>query len=894
MQRRILIFICSALLGLMITFNLPVRSRSVGFAQSQVPPALELALEGQQLYQVGKLSEAADIWQQAADAYDAEGDHTGTMKSLINQSQALQDLGLYPRACKSLLRAFEVENADCSEEQIDGVIRKFGRNSESKLTVDQGIGLRSLSDVLRRKGMLTKSQKLLQFSWLGTQDSPESGATLLSLGNVERALGNQTRDRWNYDQITEIIERQSPEIALEPYQSAFKAYQQAAIQSVPSITQLQGQVNHLSLLLEIEKWWGQQTDRRIASWQRLEQSESSEEATNFLAALNATLDKSRELLLVQIESSLTQISPSHAGIYAQVNLAQSLTSLKQTDKVELLLNNSLKQAMSLQDQRAETYVLGYLGKFQAQQGQLQSAIALTNQALILAQEQNINGDAREISYLWQSQLGQLLEKQGKRQDAIAAYTAAFNILQSLRTDLNANNEVVQFDFRQEVQPVYLKLADLLLQLDSNELKPLTSIKFTGTQQQSEIQSDNNLELARKVIESLQLAELDNFFQDPCSQVSDLAISIDDLDSQAAIIYPIVLADRLEVIFSLPGKPLKRFKVAIAESEVNQTLDRLYDTLYNRSVDNSAINIFSTTPLDPQEFKENTQKLLPILRQIYSWLIEPLETELDSNQIKTLVFVPNGRLQSLPMSALYDGQQYLLEKYSVALAPSLQLIDSRPIKREKLKVLAAGVSEQVEIQGEIFPPLGNVPQELDQIKTAFPASQKLLNKEFTTASIKSQLQSNFPVIHLATHGLFSSDPKKTFIVTGDRNIINVDQLSRLLGSENAFQPELIVLSACETATGDERAILGLAGVAIRSGTRSTLATLWSVGDASTAKLMGQFYRELENPEISKVHALQNAQLSLLKSLRSNPTLPELKQLPPHPYYWASYVLVGNWR
>jgi len=886
MQRRILIFICSALLGLMITFNLPVRS--------QVPPALELALEGQQLYQVGKLSEAADIWQQAADAYDAEGDRTGTMKSLINQSQALQDLGLYPRACKSLLRAFEVENADCSEEQIDGVIRKFGRNPESKLTVDQGIGLRSLSDVLRRKGMLTKSQKLLQFSWLGTQDSPESGATLLSLGNVERALGNQTRDLWNYDQITEIIERQSPEIALEPYQSAFKAYQQAAIQLVPSITQLQGQVNHLSLLLEIEKWWGQQTDRRIASWQRLEQSESSEEATNFLAALNATLDKSRELLLVQIESSLTQISPSHAGIYAQVNLAQSLTSLKQTDKVELLLNNSLKQAISLQDQRAETYVLGYLGKFQAQQGQLPSAIALTNQALILAQEQNINGDAREISYLWQSQLGQLLEKQGKRQDAIAAYTAAFNILQSLRTDLNANNEVVQFDFRQEVQPVYLKLADLLLQLDSNELKPLTSIKFTGTQQQSEIQSDNNLELARKVIESLQLAELDNFFQDPCSQVSDLAISIDDLDSQAAIIYPIVLADRLEVIYSMPGKPLKRFKVAIAQSEVNQTLDRLYDTLYNRSVDNSAVNIFSTTPLNPQEFKENTQKLLPILRQIYSWLIEPLETELDSNQIKTLVFVPNGRLQSLPMSALYDGQEYLLEKYSVALAPSLQLIDSRPIKREKLKVLAAGVSEQVEIQGEIFPPLGNVPQELDQIKTAFPASQKLLNKEFTTASIKSQLQSNFSVIHLATHGLFSSDPKKTFIVTGDRNIINVDQLSRLLGSENAFQPELIVLSACETATGDERAILGLAGVAIRSGTRSTLATLWSVGDASTAKLMGQFYRELENPEITKVNALQNAQLSLLKSLRSNPTLPELKQLPPHPYYWASYVLVGNWR
>ena len=886
MRRRILIFICSALWGLAVTFNLPARS--------QVPQALKLALEGQQLYQVGKLSEAADIWQQAADAYDSKGDRTGTIKSLINQSQALQDLGLYPKACKTLLRAFEVKNADCSEAQIEEVIHKFGHNRESKLTLNQGIGLRSLSDVLRRKGMLTESQKLLQFSWLGTKDSPESGATLLSLGNLERALGDLTRDRWNYDQITEIIERQSPELALEPYQSAFKAYQQTAIQSVPSITQLQRQVNHLSLLLEIEKWWRQQTERRIASWQRLDQFELSEQATNFLAALNAELNQSRETLLVQIESSLTQISPSHAGIYAQINLAQSLMELKQTDKVELLLNNSLKQALTIQDKRAETYVLGYLGEFKAQQGQLQNAIALTNQALILAQEQNLNGDAREIAYRWQSQLGQLLEKQGKLQDAIAAYTEAVNILQSLRTDLNVNNEVVQFDFRQEVQPVYLKLADLLLQLDSNELTPLASINFAGTQQQSEIQSDNNLELARRVIESLQLAELDNFFQDPCSEVTDVAIAIDDLDSQAAIIYPIVLADRLEVIYSLPGKPLKRFTIAIAESKVNQTLDRLYDTLYNRSVDNSAVNIFSTTPLNPEEFKENTQKLLPILQQVYSWLIEPLETELDSNQIKTLVFMPNGRLQSLPMSALYDGQQYLLEKYSVALAPSLQLIDSRPIKRQKLKVLAAGVSEQVEIQGEIFPALDNVPEELNQIKTAFPASQKLLNGEFTTASIQSQLKSNFPVIHLATHGVFSSDPKKTFVVTGDRNIINVDQLTNLLGSENAFQAELLVLSACETATGDERAILGLAGVAIRSGTRSTLATLWSVGDASTAKLMGQFYRELENPEITKVNALQNAQLSLIQSLRSNPPLPELNQLPPHPYYWASYVLVGNWR
>ena len=557
------------------------------------------------------------------------------------------------------------------------------------------------------------------------------------------------------------------------------------------------------------------------------------------------------------------------------------------------MNTALQEARTIEDKLGESYALGYLGQYYGQTGQLTKAIALTNQALILAQAQNINGDAREVTYLWQSQLGQLLEQQGKTTEAIAAYTSAFNTLQSLRTDLNTNNQVVQFDFRQEVKPVYLRLANLLLQTDSNssKLKSLTALKSTNTPKDS---PNNNLELARQVIESLQLAELDNYFQDPCSETADIAVTIDDLDSQAAVLYPIVLSDRLEVILSVAGKPLQRFTTPVAEKEVNQTLDLLYDSLYNQSVNNSAVNIFSTTPLNPKELEENTQTLLPTLQQVYSWLIKPLETELAAQQIHTLVFVLNGQLQNVPMAALYDGQQYLLEKYAVALAPSLQLLNTKQTVRSKVKVLAAGLSEQVVIQGEIFPALANVPEELSKIKAIFPKSRQLLNQEFTTQSIKQQLQTDFSVIHLATHGLFSSDPQQTFIVTGDHNIIDIKTLSTLLRSSNGKKPELVVLSACDTATGDERAILGLAGVAVRTGTSSTLASLWSVGDASTAKLMSQFYREFENPTTKKADALQKAQLFLIESLRANPPLPELKQLPPHPYYWAPYVLVGNWQ
>ena len=879
--RHILIFLLS--ICLTVAFNLP--------AQSQ-PDALTLALQAQQMYRRGELTQAAVTWQAAAAAFTAEGDRLGSSKSLINKSQVLQDLGLYPQACNTVLQAFEVKNPDCSNDQLEQLIQTM--EEQTRISTIDGIGLRSLGNILQRRGMLEQAQKMLKYSILAPQNSSELGATLLAMGNVQQALGNQVRDRWNYDKITEIIDRQEPEIALEPYQSAFRAYQKAESNrySLP-MTQVQAQLNYLSLLVEIESWWQGQTERRIQSWRRLQETRLITAADNFSALLIAKLSKTRASLIPAIEDRLAKLTPSRQEIYAQINYAKSLTSLGKTSQVKSILQTALQDARTIEDKLGESYVLGYLGQYYGQQGQLSEAITFTNQALVMAIAQNINGDTREVSYLWQSQLGQLLEQEGKTDEAIAAYTLAFNTLQSLRTDLNVNNQVVQFNFLQEVKPVYLRLANLLLSANNpQKQKSLTTLNTSRTSSSND-KSNDNLELARQVIESLQLAELDNFFQDPCSKTADVAVTIDDLDPQAAVIYPIVLGDRLEVILSLTGKPLQQFTTTVSATTVNQTLDALYDSLYNQSINNSAVNILSTTPLNPRELKENTQILLPNLQKIYSWLVEPLETELADAQIKTLVFVPSGKLQKVPLAALYDGKQYLLEKYSVALTPSLQLLDTKPIPRSQLKVLAAGLSQQAEIQGEIFPALANVPQELDQIKTIFPQSRQLLNQEFTASNIEQQLQEGFPIIHLATHGVFSSDPEQTFIVTGDRNIIGLDSLSSLFSSSKVTKPELIVLSACDTATGDERAVLGLAGIAVRSGS-STIASLWSVEDVSTTKLMTQFYRELENPATKKVDALQKAQLSLIKSLRANPTSVELQQLPPHPYYWASYVLVGNWQ
>lgn len=234
-----------------------------------------------------------------------------------------------------------------------------------------------------------------------------------------------------------------------------------------------------------------------------------------------------------------------------------------------------------------------------------------------------------------------------------------------------------------------------------------------------------------------------------------------------------------------------------------------------------------------------------------------------------------------MSVLYDGQQYLVEKYSIALVPGLQLLDPKPFRQNKSRALIAGLSEA---RGS-FSALPFVPQELQQIQSQVANGVQLLNQQFTSKGFQETVNSApFSVVHLATHGQFSSQAEETFILTwNDR--INVNQLNSLLRSRDPSQTssiELLVLSACETLTGDKRASLGLAGVAVRAGARSTLATLWQVNDQTTTLLMSQFYGALNKEMVTKAEALRQAQLTFLND-------PQYSR----PYFWAAYVLVGNW-
>ncbi len=370
--------------------------------------------------------------------------------------------------------------------------------------------------------------------------------------------------------------------------------------------------------------------------------------------------------------------------------------------------------------------------------------------------------------------------------------------------------------------------------------------------------------AREALDSLQLAELENFFNATCLDAQPVVIDeiTDRDDPSAAIIYPIVLDDRFEIILKLPQQKLRHYSVPIKNLQrVERVLQRLSQSLTQR----------------------NSNETLALSEQVYQWLIQPAENDLAQSNIKTLVFVLDSPLRNIPMSVLYDGQQYLIEKYAIALAPGLQLVNPRPIAQQQLTALTAGLTEA---RGD-FPPLRYVENELNTVQSQIPRTELLLNDSFTTNDLQAKIAGvPFPVVHLATHGQFSSQAENTFILTWDDRI-NVNQLNSLLSNRDLEREEaieLLVLSACETLTGDKRAALGLAGVAVRAGARSTLATLWRVNDEASALMMGQFYQELGNQanSITKAEALRQAQLTLLRNPRFN-----------RPHFWSSYVLVGNW-
>jgi len=277
-------------------------------------------------------------------------------------------------------------------------------------------------------------------------------------------------------------------------------------------------------------------------------------------------------------------------------------------------------------------------------------------------------------------------------------------------------------------------------------------------------------------------------------------------------------------------------------------------------------------------RQATRRYLGPARRLYDWLIRPLGARLEEAGSDTLVFVPDGALMLIPMASLHDGEQFLVERYSVATTPGFDLVDPAPVNREAVEALLAGISKSVAGQ----PALPNVAEELEAVDGLLEG-QVLLDDAFLRADLRQSLEErSFGIVHIATHAQFSPRPEDTYLQAWDGRI-GLDELSEDVGLFRFREEplELLTLSACETARGDDRAGLGLSGMAVKAGARSVLGSLWSVNDPAATALVQAFYARLMAGD-SRAQALRAAQLELLADFRYR-----------HPAYWAPYLLIGTW-
>jgi CHAT domain-containing protein len=348
--------------------------------------------------------------------------------------------------------------------------------------------------------------------------------------------------------------------------------------------------------------------------------------------------------------------------------------------------------------------------------------------------------------------------------------------------------------------------------------------------------------------------------------------------KSALIYAVPMPTHLDLILILPGQRLMHRRIQAANEA----------TLFRTA---------STFRSETSRLRRNASRRMAAARQLHQWLIEPFEPLLRAQAIDLLVFCLGTNLRSIPLAALHDGKQFLVEQYSLALIPAFSLLDVRRASLGRSRVLAMGAS-----RFEQLPPLPATAIEVSAIAEQLGRGSAFLNERFTLANLLQQRRSYpYEIVHLATHAEFSPGaPRESYIQFWDHRL-RLDRIKEL--SLQNPPVHLLVLSACRTALGDPEAELGFAGLAIQSGARSAIASMWAVSDAATLVLMTEFYRRLGNSPI-KAEALRQAQLAMLRqnirlensSVARTPLPPELKADADadlsHPFYWAAFTVIGN--
>lgn len=806
--------------------------------------------------QIGQFEQAINYWKEGIANYRQVGNIAKVGRLLTELAQTYSRLGQNREAIALLCGASDTDeyclktDKDCLEGSALQIAQKFSDRQ------GEVAALGSLGEAYRLRGKYDIAIKILECSLKIVEENNFSvyhSSVLNSLGNAYFSKAQLNEQRVDSAELrgADNKKREFIKEATSNYTKSLD-YFNNSLELTRFSNDPSGQMRTLLNLIQL---YYRPKDSKLP-----DNTNQAEQALQSALALLERLPNSFNKVYAAIDlAELEQlVSSSNSTSFK----AQCLPRKLKDSQAEELLKKAVSIAQSIKDSRSESFALGKLGHLYECRKDYNKALDLTKQAR-LAADQKLR--AKDSLYLWEWQAGRIFKAQAKESEAIAAYERAIATLQGeggIRANLLITDQDSQFSFRDTISPLYREFARL--KLERAESLPIASQEY-----QKEL--DSGLD----AIDFLKLAELQNYFGNDCVFTVFDKERVDDLETEdTAIFSSIILEDRTAIVLSLPN-PEKKTKPN-AERRLKKLAWIKETKKFTEEIKKFRLEI--------QRFYDLSDAFLTPAQNLYNSIIRPFTSDLDQAKIKTIVFIQDGLLRSIPMAALHDGQEFIVQKYAIATTPGLRLTSPKPLNFQGLRMLALGLTEAATVDGEKFQPLENVADEVNQVTKLFPGSKKLFNKQFTDESLKQELkQAIYPIIHIATHGQFGTIPEDSFLVTGNNQKITITQLeSDIRTSTKAAEPmELLVLTACQTGVGDDRATLGMAGITVQAGVRSALASLWYVDDTFTQELVVKFYDNLRS-QMSKAEALKEAQKALIN---------QNKKI--HPAQWAPFILIGNW-
>ena len=630
------------------------------------------------------------------------------------------------------------------------------------------------------------------------------------------------------------------------------------------------------------------------------------------------------------------------------NLGFAYAKLGRHQEALKTLEDAVAIARELGDRADEGRTVDSIATVYLQTGQHSAALEQLHLALAIEREVGDRGGERVTL----ANIGRVYLAQERPSLAIAFLKQSVNVTEQIRSELGTLPREARLAYTETVAETYRLLADLLLRqnrileaervidlLKVEELDEyLGDVRGSGASMylsaaEGEVLGRHDTLLQQSIVLGRELAELEAIerrartaeqqerirelraeqskvkkafqeFQDSPEvvaafsrhsagereqsvQLAQLLKLSEHLGKHAALLYPLILPDRLELILVTAYAPPARLPQPVSEQQLKEAIFAFRQALASRSGDAAILG-----------------------QRLYRWLFQPLEGALAAGEIDTIVYVPDGQLRYIPLAALHDGQDWLVRRFGINLITALSLTDFDRAPSAVSEVLAGAFTTKevdVEVAGSrlAFRGLPYARREVDELATLYPAATKLVDDDFTPERVVPELK-DYQVVHLATHGLFvpGRPASESFILfgNGERATLPDIEESWLLGGV-----DLIVLSACETGVGgvlgNGEEIHGFGYLMQNAGANAVMASLWEVSDGGTQALMSAFYKHLKQPGTSKAEALRQAQLDLI----DNVSRPAGEEAPrgvivagqpadssgyTHPYYWASFVLIGN--